>query len=178
MTVFGGGTCVNFFAITYNGGLMGLSSIQLNTIFSTSFAFVAYLLMVPIINKLKRKKFMLCNQSLIILSGITLISFRYVFPKFEHEDLVESLITCFIINSCVIFNYGLVYILCTELFPIHVRGMASGVVITLGKVLASYGQIILQFSINFLQVNAMSSTSIIALVSLPVLLFIPETLVD
>ena len=72
--------------------------------------------------------------------------------------------------------YSVIFIWGSELFPSNIRGTASGIAITSGKLIALSGEPLINFSVNVLGVNAMVGASLTAILALPAIFFLPETL--
>lgn len=131
---------VNFFAVTYNSGLIGLPSVQLDVILLSLVEGVMYISSVTFIANLKRKQGILWSNILILMGGIILIILRKTWGDSDNERLVEAIVVCVFIKAPVALLFVLFYTFGAELFPSSMRGTALGLAITLAKALGLTSQ--------------------------------------
>ena len=152
---------------------LGYHNIYLmNTLFSIC-DLIGFIIILPISHVIKRRKLNIYSTLSVIIFIFLLLLNEYFNKNNSYYVFFATLISCFlkIVNR---FGFSLAFNYIGELFPTKIRGLAMGLIITLGRCSESFGGYFYQLSV-FYDIHPLILTGLPAFLALPASYYLPET---
>ena len=175
MTLIAGALYINFNAMTFNGGDIGLSDFRINIMFMSSVTGCIFICSSFVIPLLPRKCCTIFSFLFMTSGAVMLYIFRNIISDFKGEKLLETMIVSFILKGGMSFELVVLFVYITELFPTSIRGTANSIIVLTGKLIALSSVYLINFSVYNLDTNPMVACGVMCLFVLPFMYFLPET---
>ena len=175
MSFMCGAICVNFNSLILASGDIGLDDIRINSLFLNTVEALMSCLAICIAPYVPRKTYTIFSFSLIVAGAVLLVIFRNVLPSFHGERMVETIIVAFILKAALSVQFIVLYAYLSEMFPTRIRGISHSIVFNVGKLLGLTSTLLIVLSTDVLNTNAMVCGAMTCLVTIPMIMFLPET---
>ena len=174
-----GFTCSGIYAVFYglstDVSSLGIENICVVGVFLGITQTIGYIIVIPFISKMKRAKWMRIFCTLIILGAFVLLALSFFDPSNQYINYTKAGISTIVLATFMSAAFPFLFLMNTELFPTEVRGTASALVLSCGKLVGASAPFIGDFCKNF-GIHPLVGCSVPFLVAIPMLLFIKETL--
>jgi len=115
---------------------LGFDRMQFNGLVSGTIQGIGYVLVIPFIATVEKKRAILLLQSaLLSFSGALFI--LSILPNLYLFKLLQALIANILISCCISGLFSFVYLTNVECFPTQIRGVCVGTVMLVGKIIGS-----------------------------------------
>ena len=173
-------TCSGIYAVFYglstDVSSLGIDNICVVGIFLGITQTLGYFLVIPFISRMKRARWMTIFSLLIVLGATVLLGLSFMDPSNQYISYSKAGISTVVIATFMSAAFPFLFLMNTELFPTEVRGTASALVLSCGKLVGASAPFIGDFCKNNLKIHPLVGCSIPFLVAIPMLLFVKETL--
>ena len=129
------------YAVFSNSQHLGFKSFQLNGIFFGINQIIGFLMIMPLIPTIRRKKAMLMLQAILIgLAAILLLTSK--FRKIPFASTLAGFVSNFLISAVLAMYFSIVNLTNSESFPPEYKGMCVGIILFVGKLCGSFSPVI------------------------------------
>ena len=155
---------------------LGFEDLRVNGILVGVTQSFGYISVAPFTHRMKRKKWTLLFQTMIlgITIGLAVLSKE---PQTELVKQLQAILAALLMPTVISAMFPLFYIYITEVFPSEVRGTANACVLFLARLVGSFAPFFEALSEHF-NMHILVGCSLLVFVSLPLGLGMKETLVS
>ena len=155
---------------------MGLKTFQYNGILVGFTQAVGFVLVLKFLPTQRRKASLLLIQSLLLLGAFMLVCVSF-FKKTPLIRNIEGLISAILISTSVSALFSFMYVANGESFPTHIRGLAVGTILLVGKMFGSCAPYFNLLS-KEMKVHVLTGSSMPLFLSIMTTMFLKETLTN
>ena len=154
---------------------LGIDNIYINGILLGASEMFGYLIITFVAHKTKRKKLNLVVAIATIVVAALLMAIKELgYKENKYGKILESAFSI-ILKLFISMNYSLVFTYGSELFPTKLRGLALGISVFIGRFLISLCSYLELFA-DYEDIHPMVTSAFGAVIALPFILILPETL--
>lgn len=136
LTIVSASVFVWFFAVFSQAQHLGFKTLQMNGIVFGISQVVGYIILLPIVAKIPRKTGLISSQIGLIVCGAVLFILSHQSAS-GWAKTVSGLISTLVVSALLAAQFSFMTLLNSESFPSSHRGMAVGLILSIGKVLGS-----------------------------------------
>lgn len=155
---------------------MGFKTMQNNGMFVGLTQALGFIFIIRFLPTTRRKVALLFIQAMLLIGAFLLVSLSF-FEKSSMILLVEGAVSNIFISATISCQFSFLYVVNSESFPTHVRGLAVGLILLTGKLVGSFAPYINLFS-KHMKVHVLVGSTLPVFFSLMATMFLKETLVS
>ena len=157
---------------------LGLEDIHYNGLLLGFTQSLGYLICLPLAHKMKRKKWSIIFQVLVLLGALILgVLSKITAPGNPHIQLMKTIMSTFWMATLNSAQFPILYTYINELFPVKIRGLANALILFTAKLMGALAPIFGALSTD-MGFHLLFGCSFFVIFSLPVSFLIKETFVE